>query len=435
MDSKNVLKRRCRAFYFVLLLCAIVRVFIFVHYHPRNTDDTRTYEELSTRILKLDLTGHDGARTPVFPLILALAKTNREIVFAFHCLLGMITTALLFLLTERTTNKKWAAVLVSLSYSLGLQWLSFEMYILTETLSLFLVVLFVFCFELLTRRNTAAAYLLLGTVAGIATLTRPILIILVFVGLAFLIYIQFSRRQFHKLLYYIFPIAIPILAWCYVNKIYTGYFSLTTLSGYSLTNHSGAFMELAPDRYAIVRDIYLRKRAQYVQQTGSHVMTIFKIDEEIRKETGYSYGKLSEELKNLSIHLFITHPILYGRSVAKAWINFWRPPGPNSQVSLARYSPGNAIFYIQTAYHLILYSVFLLISFLSVTRARSILKLNLFDYFCISVVLSASVFQALIEYGDNPRYGLPFHPVTIYLAVAVLLRVWRRSSRKDVIVL
>jgi hypothetical protein len=412
-----------RAFWVVLFLCTILRLSLFIYYHPRATYDTTTYENLASKIRELDLTGHDGARTPVFPLILALAKNNREIVFAFHSFLGIVTTALLFLLTQRTTNDTTAAVIVALSYSLGLQWLSYEMYMLTETLSLFLVVLFVFLFEITIRMKSAAMYVLLGSVAAMATLTRPILIVLVFVGFAFLLYIHFYERRFRNLAYYVLPIALSLLGWCYINKIHTGYFTLTTLSGYSLTNHSGAFMERAPDKYRFVRDIYLKKRDEYARKTGSHAMTIFQIDEAMRKETGYSYGKLSEELRKLSIDLFIANPSLYAKSVLKAWINFWRPPGPSNQLSLARYTIGRTIFYIQTAYYLILYFAVLLISVLSLTPAHSILKLNLFDYFCISVIFAASVLQALIEYGDNPRYGLPFHPLTIYLAIAILSKI------------
>jgi hypothetical protein len=64
-----------------------------------------------------------------------------------------------------------------------------------------------------------------------------------------------------------------------------GYFGLTAPGGYSLTNHSGVFMELAPDRYAPIRDLYLHYRTTLDNHTG----TIWKAYPDIFESTAYSY--------------------------------------------------------------------------------------------------------------------------------------------------
>lgn len=197
-----------RVFVYALLICTLVRVPIFIHYHARTTADTLTYEKLAQRIMQLDLTGHDGARTPGYPIVLALAKNNREAVFAFQCLLGILTSALLFLLTHRTTGSNTAAMIVTLSYSLGVIWLSHEMYILTETLSVFLLILFVFLFEISTKSRKDSLYIVLGLLSAAATLTRPISIVLAITGFVFIGYIQLREHKFYKLFFFVIPMVI-----------------------------------------------------------------------------------------------------------------------------------------------------------------------------------------------------------------------------------
>ena len=55
---------------------------------------------------------------------------------------------------------------------------------------------------------------------------------------------------------------VPVIVWASVNRAATGEFALTTLAGYSLSNHAGGFIGLAPDRYAAIRDIYLEHRPE-----------------------------------------------------------------------------------------------------------------------------------------------------------------------------
>jgi hypothetical protein len=117
--------------------------------------------------------------------------------------------------------------------------------------------------------------------------------------------------------------------------------------------------------------------------------------------------------------------MLYAKSVFKAWVNFWRPPGPSSQISLAREGFGQKIFYFfQLPYYVLMSFLFLLISFLVLTPARKMFKMSLVDYFCISTVLGVSFLQALVELGDNARYGILFHPLIMYVVVTSLWRVF-----------
>jgi len=419
------MRRYSLLFSIAILICILLRIIIFVHYNPKKNADTLTYELLAQRISKLDLTGYDGDRTPVYPLLLALCKNNYKIVFFVQCLLGISTSILLFRLTYLSTGNEVAASIVALSYSLAIFWLSYEIYILTEVLSIFLTVLFITLFEAAIRKNSSTLYLLVGIIAAVATLTRPLLIVLPVTGFIFLAYLLIKQHKIIRTGPYVLPIIVLISGWCYVNKINTGYFTITTLSGYSLSNHSGGFMEKAPDKYRVIRDMYIEGRAKRIRQTGNHEMTIFKIDNEIRKRTGYTFAQLGEQLTRLSLELFTNHPFLYLRSVMISWINFWRPPGPSNQVVLARSGYTKIIFYLEALGLAVICLIFLILSVLIFTPFRSRLQLTTLDYLCFTIVWSASIIQALMEHGDNARYGLSFHAVTLYVVISTLTRLKR----------
>ena len=87
-----------------------------------------------------------------------------------------------------------------------------------------------------------------------------------------------------------------------------------------------AFIELAPEKYATIKEIYLRQREEKVAESGWQTMTIWRAYPEMLRATGLSYPELSQELTRMSVGLFLSHPGLYAESVARAWVSFWRAP-------------------------------------------------------------------------------------------------------------
>ena len=106
----------------------------------------------------------------------------------------------------------------------------------------------------------------------------------------------------------------------------TGHFALSTQSGFSFVNHSVAFVELAPSEYAPIKDILLKYRDIKLKDQGHYGNTGWLALPELKQATGKSLPELSRELQRMSLGLFAAHPLLYGASVARSWVDFWTVP-------------------------------------------------------------------------------------------------------------
>ena len=75
-------------------------------------------------------------------------------------------------------------------------------------------------------------------------------------------------------------------------------------------DHTLAFVELAPDRYATIRDIYLPHRDEKRARTGRH-NAVWEGLPDGMAATGLSLPAFSNELMRMSIVMFVRHPLLY----------------------------------------------------------------------------------------------------------------------------
>jgi hypothetical protein len=231
----------------------------------------------------------------------------------------------------------------------------------------------------------------------------------------------------------------PLVAWGAVVKAATGQFSLTTLAGYSLSNHAGGFIELAPERYATIRDIYLKHRPQRQQESPSHshANTAIGARAELLAATGLTPVQLSNELAAMSVELFRAHPLRYASSVAEAWVGFWAVP---MYWYADRIHPPEARVLLETIWRLehplvrVANLAFVLTSAwivgIALRQWRRPTVAELVPIAIAAIVLAASVAQALVEFGDNPRFGVPTQPlVACFLCIAAArLRRLRLAS-------
>jgi hypothetical protein len=225
-----------------------------------------------------------------------------------------------------------------------------------------------------------------------------------------------------------------------VNKSTLNYFGLSTLLGFNLTNHSGGFIEYAPP--SPLRDIYLKYRAQRMSESGGHSFTIFEAANEMQEQTGLSPTDLSRELARISVNLFIAHPILYASSVARAWWSFWAVP---NYWRLNQFSDAVTATQFQRAWRweqLVLRAMNLLfvvgacaLAAIFVFRRPPSSRTLIFLGVLASVVLSASLGQAIVEYGENPRYSVPTQPLVLCFVLTgawLVGRLWRGRTGKSV---
>jgi hypothetical protein len=416
---------------FLLLVCILLRVVTWMVCLPTSRpNDTEEYVALAYRFMTRDFRNYGAERTPVYPVLLLTTKFNFLAVWFIQSLLGIATSLLLYAMTKDRTNNRVCAFFTGASNSVFLNQLMFEPFIMTETLAAFVLVLSLFLYLRFwqncnsSRRVCHKLMFVLGVVLGLATLLRPLFLHL---PLLFAVYLWTGlaqmksgiRQRVSLVAMLVLPAFLLVLGWSIFNYVEAGYFGPTTSGGYSLMNHSGAFIEFAPDRYAIIREIYLHHRQMQVASLGYSAGTIWKAYPYMLEATGYSYVQLSRQLTRLSLWLFIHHPLLYTRHVGLSLRQFWRADFYQPTLRLDTQSVNKAlalIWLIQRRLLIFLYFLFFLatVHLLFSAFIRRRLQLFEFRFLPIAIVLVGCLGQALVEFGENARYEVPYQSLVIF---------------------
>ena len=422
--------------------CIAVKAILWLGYGPLFGHDTYLYQDIALQFKSLDLSLYCGVRPPVYPAFLLLTGMDYGFLVLAQQALGLLGVVLLFDAAWRLTRSSWVAVASAIGSGLALNLVLIEFCMLTETLSGFLVT---YSFWLLVRVRDAARSafvfcILLGIATSLAGLTRPNLLIMIPVYGVFLALPRFHRNTGRavaiRVAAYAAPCALLILGWCAFNKWQVGSFTPTTATGYHLTQHAGAFMEDAPDEFAALRDVYLKHRERFISGSGSHIGAIWRAFPEMQERTGLSFARISSELTTLSLRLCVGHPVRYLVSAASAWAHFWSAPAIWSPQEAAPWlaSAINLLWLIQRPLWIAVNAAFLGLAaftmWMGLMGRRPVLAAPCL--MCLlGLVLIASVFQALVEIGENGRFSIPFQPLII-LAVVIgcqdLVRALRGPS-------
>jgi hypothetical protein len=290
------------------------------------------------------------------------------------------------------------------------------------------------------NRATAGRCALLGIVSSAAALTRPLFAYLAPLYTLFILVrpdcaLASRARQAALVL---IPACILMLSWCTFNYVTLGYFGLTTNIGCNLSNHAGGFIEYAPDRYGVIRDIYLKHRQIRLATKGSYRNTIYYAYNDIVAATGFSQAELCRHLTSMSISLFARHPVLYARSCGKAWLYFWDPVDCNLFLKVSRRSvldfrifrtlppdakrKGLLHIFLEFLPLVILHLLFLLIVLWEVVAwiSKNRIASPGADVAATTVVFVCSILQAMADLGENHRYGIPVGPLVLYVVLTCI---------------
>ncbi len=405
----------------LIAISGLVRLLIGLNFRARSSWDTGEFVLAARSIASLDFSQYDGRRTPIYPLLLLLAGMDWDAVRLIQSLLGTATASMMFAITWQRSRSTSAALVAGLLTSVSLTELFFEQVIYSETLCTFWIVVSLLAYARTIESAGFWDFTLLGTSAALAGMTRPMFL---FLGPLYFCFIVTRTRTLRLRTMVLAPTLLLALGWSAVNKHTVNYFGVTTTTGYNLSNHSGAFMELAPPQYSEIADIYLRYRAWQIPRMGSQTMTIWYAENEIKRKTGLSTAELSKQLTRMSLQMFVQHPLLYLTLVARSWVRFWGfgfydfiGSFKNSTTSFVY-----ALLLVFGTLQLGINAAFLGIAAYSIARwMRGKVRFD-FELSVIAIILTGSVVQALMEYGENVRYLAPLVPLTIYVVVTF---AWR----------
>jgi hypothetical protein len=373
-----------------------------------------------------------GDRVPLYPLLVALCGLNPRAIWVVQSVLGVAASLMIFEMAFRRTRHGLYALLVGLTCSLIPEVLDYESLVMTETLTNFLLVASLW---LISRCDGAGEdnirYPLgLGLIVAMAGLTRPLSICLVPVYYCYLVSpwppAKILRRDaLTKTLFFALPVIVFIFGWCGFNYFNSGYFTPTTRAGQQLMDQVDPYVELAPDRFAVPRDIWLQIRRRTPTHPYGTVEDVYEAAlPEMERRTGKTETQVSHEFASLALYLEIHHPLLCLRRAEQGWMQFWGGPTPTE----VEWPPGGKVELNESLMTLSNFLVreakgaFLLLALLSIPLALFRLKeFTRLEYLTFAIILWVSIFGAFTEFGQNRRFCVPFYMLIVY---TLLTRGW-----------
>jgi hypothetical protein len=491
----------------VVILATLLAIVRWFKYSPSYTNDSWEYLGLGRAIsqgtfFKVD----NGFRTPLFPLYLALTGNRPRRMFAGHLALGVLISVLLFLVFKQTTGRTSIGLTVVALYNLNPSTVLFEARVLTETLATLFVTLgtfFAVC--ACSRRAGFARGLVLSSLAfSMASLTRPEYQLLPLVVIVVVITLtewgktsrqpvsssedsigpspttvdenarsalegggatprsSSSPATFHGVKppqskapaapqtmwrvvsAALIPFIVLVLGWSAVNYVRFGWFTLTTMTGYHLTQYSGPYLKEAPPQYQKLTAIYLRNQDIELHLRNTHVDAFWRARPELLKATGLTDAQLSRLFIRISLPIILAHPGAYLTPVKRSWQVFWRPPlyarGCNLgdlRKGLREVLAGQASWWdrlfnyvylpFEYAYILAFVGPLFLKRWRTILWSPGVLLIN-------TVIVYTAVITSLFEPEDNNRFKVPVESLILGLAVTALyltakeLRDWRKRG-------
>ena len=450
------------------LLSRLIIIFI---YQPIAYSDTPSYRRLAEAVLR-GFVNYDGTRTPGYPIFLAMVGNDQR-VWVVQLLLGFATTFLLFYIGWKLTEKPWFGGLIALSHTLNLGQLFFESNLLTESLTTFLLILTMtgmLIWLLYPKKRSLWLAFLIGLISALTLLVRPLFIYLPFFLLIFLwiglkqnyspvetvdsIDSKVGEQQTfinqHPLKFviaFILPVAFFLGGWITFIHTQFGDWSLTTMTGYHLIQHTGSFFEYVPDEYASLRDTYIQYRDAHIAQYGTQTNTIWEAIPEMSNTSGYNFYDLSRILAQISIQLILKHPFLFLKSAIAGWWMFWRTSFYWSIDALRFPWLAGGLDMVIQIQRIVLFFINLIFIFSSLyfvfaeclaTFRHKPFQGRLqftnpakkaFFWLLLGTIWIASILQTLLDHGDNPRFLVPLQSL---LALWVALWFFQLLSFKRV---
>ncbi len=420
----------------LLLFGITLRTLVIIFYSGATIyPDSKVYVELGELLFNFNLNGYNGQRTPGFPLLIAVSGGNLLFTVIIQQIIGLLNIFLIYDFSYKKTKSKITSFWIALITSSFLHVIFYEIAILTETLSLFLVLLsfwIIVRYNILDTKAPAKYYVLLSLVLSWLYLTRPFFIYFPIVFVLFVIIKNFNTRSIKNIYKPIIIIIFPLISyysWCSLNEKNIGYFSSTYFLGINLAQTATSFFEKAPDDKKLIRDIFVKHRKFVVENKheGEYPMTVWYAYDELIEKTQLSPPDLSNELGEISKDLFKKYPHLYLKQVFISLKDFW---GANSTFVINKEQFTHivpkylvyGVWKIIQRYILILMNILFILFSIKKTYKFIISKFKTFDLdlLIVIIVIGGSVAQALVAYGNNSRFCFPYLPLIVYFVITNL---------------
>jgi hypothetical protein len=374
-----------------------------------------------------------GDRVPVYPLLVALCGLHPHVIWFAQSILGIAASLMIFDMAFRRTRHTLFSFLVGIVCSLTPEVLTFESSLMTEALTNFLLVASIW---LIVRHDGAGEGKLryplgLGLIVALLSLTRPLMICLWPVYYCFLVPVWppakiLQRAALKRALLFALPAIVFIGGWCGFNYFNSGYFTPTTRAGGNLMDQVDPFVDLAPARFAVLRDTWIESRRHLGDNVNKSATLVFgSAVTEMAKRTGKTDIQISREYQSLAVYLQIHHPLLCLRRAEQSWMQFWGEP----TLDELEWPQGSNVTLDEALMTLINFLIreieaaFLVLALVSAPCSLIFRKaFTRLEYLIFAIALWVSIFAAFTEFGENRRFCVPFYMLIVY---TLLTRGWQ----------
>lgn len=419
---------------FLFVFGVLIRALIYLLYngHVSIFNDSGGYITMAEMIRSWDFSNFNGTRTPGYPFLIFLANLSGPLTAIYQSILGMLTSLMLFYIFYKNSKNLSFSLLIGLIPSIFLHLLFYERAILTENLTLFCLVFCVwvlFKTSFFSQRLSLFHILLIGLVSTLALVVRPMFVILPPLIAFYYLVLNFRRGIFHNLIRILIvclPAFIFYFAWSSFNEKHTGYKTITAYSGINIAQTTVFFAENADDKYADIRDLHVRKRDSLIANDADPAMAIWYVYADLERKDSLTVAEFSQLLNPMNDDLLKNNKFAYLKRVTQSWINFWGTGMmwnyDSFPIKEIKWALTGFWLFIMTPIIIFLKILFLIIcTFHFYKRIRNRKWLFTFDFFCVLLILGASVGQALVTFGSNARFSMPFFPLIIIVVVQFYL--------------
>ncbi|MFA5392911.1 MAG: glycosyltransferase family 39 protein [Candidatus Ratteibacteria bacterium] len=382
-----------------LFFSALLLRLLFVIVLPLDAGDSPEYDNYALHLLNGLGFSANLNRPPMYPGFLAgiyfFFGHSFSAVRIVQALLDSVTCLFTFFIGKRVFGDKRPALLGGLLTAVSPSLIASTSYILTETLTAFLLAAAVLLLMKAQTENKKQGWLLSGVVLGLATLTRPVTILFPFFLLAgFLIFARRKARAVFMVTVFCLGMALPILPWTVRNAlVFHRFVPVAVGSGFNLWVGS-----------------YLPWDGDYNWKDLSDSKELVKGLPQIEADRKF----FAEGVKNIK-----QHPADYALLCVKKMGRFWLQAPGGKQVLDKRPTAKILVFAFQ--YFLLLFFLFGVFSAWKERNARVCLPVLMIFYFTFAHLFLLAI----------PRYHIPVLPLVAAVAGGGLLKILHLKKNED----
>lgn len=438
------------------IICAVILALSALFYikvwneAPVLRSDSSEYIKIADDLQDFRLEEMPG-RSIVYPLALRLAGfegvPGRRL-FILQLVLHYICVVLLAYLLFRSAISKWL-ILVFLLISVLPSSIVTSAYVLTESLTQFLLVIGFGSLCLWLADGNRPLLLVSGICLALAAVARPtFLVLFLFIMAVLFLLVRIFRpfaKRFTVAAVTIFLLTVIFVSAANLNYYRSfGYVGLSSKTGLHLSNKTVRYIERLPDEYNDVKEILIKYRDRRLTDPESDHLGydyMIKAEKELCEVTGLDAEELSKYLTRMNIELIRRAPLLYLQDVGFAMTTYWFP----YSTELSNFD-SKSVQLISGALHFVIVALFFIFSLIFVCFAVPMLfspaivrknAISLIAYgrlrfmttaLALSIILCSAVVSTAFQVGTQ-RYRAPTDLLIFFVTVVMLDSLMR--VRKD----